>query len=186
MSAQGRHEEADVLLDEAFLALQDGVWSDHPALVLAESVRARVALAEGNVARAEPLYRRALAMREKNLPAAHPAVARARYELAELYRLQGRYLEATPRFKKSLASLEQVFGPEHPELLPPLTGLAAISLANGEQGGTRRVQHAPAGHPDRLPRAGSSNRSGLAWKPRPTRISPASVTATPRPCTRAW
>ncbi|MBL8459998.1 MAG: tetratricopeptide repeat protein, partial [Zoogloea sp.] len=36
-------------------------------------------------------------------------------------------------FRKSLAALEQVFGAEHPELLPSLNGLAAISLANGEQ-----------------------------------------------------
>ena len=45
---------------------------------------------------AEPLYERALAIREEVLGAEHPAVATSLNNLAGLYQKQGRYAEAEP------------------------------------------------------------------------------------------
>ena len=43
-----------------------------------------------------PLYKRALAMREKALPAGHPKIALSLNNLAFLYDAQGRLTEAEP------------------------------------------------------------------------------------------
>jgi tetratricopeptide (TPR) repeat protein len=47
-------------------------------------------------AEAEPLYQRALAIREKEFGPEHPAVTTSLNNLAELYRSQGRHAEAEP------------------------------------------------------------------------------------------
>ena len=50
----------------------------------------------GRYAEAEPLYRRCLAIREKQLGPDHPEVANSLNNLAHLYRSMGRYAEAEP------------------------------------------------------------------------------------------
>ena len=52
--------------------------------------------AQGKYAEAEPLYKRALGIREKALGPDHPDVATGLNNLAELYRVQGKYAEAEP------------------------------------------------------------------------------------------
>jgi tetratricopeptide (TPR) repeat protein len=53
----------------------------------------------GRYSDAEPLYKSALAMREKTLGPDHPDVAVSLNNVAVLYRRQGRYAEAEPLFK---------------------------------------------------------------------------------------
>ena len=59
---------------------------------------------EGRYADAEPLYKRALAIREKALGPDHPDVAQSLNNLADLYTAQGRYTDAEPLYKRALAS----------------------------------------------------------------------------------
>ena len=59
---------------------------------------------EGRYADAEPLYKRALAIREKALGPDHPDVAQSLNNLADLYTAQGRYADAEPLYKRALAS----------------------------------------------------------------------------------
>ena len=58
---------------------------------------------QGRYADAEPLYKRALAIREKALGPDHPDVATSLNNLAALYNDQGRYADAEPLYKRSLA-----------------------------------------------------------------------------------
>jgi tetratricopeptide (TPR) repeat protein len=51
---------------------------------------------QGRYAAAEPLYGRALAIREKALGPGHPDVARSLNNLGDLYRLQACYADALP------------------------------------------------------------------------------------------
>src|SRR5512142_2342748 len=51
--------------------------------------------------KAEPLYRRALAIREAALGPDHPDTARSLNNLAELYRAQGQDAEATPLYRRA-------------------------------------------------------------------------------------
>jgi tetratricopeptide (TPR) repeat protein len=80
---------------------------------------------------ARPLYKRALAIREKALRPGHPDVATSLNNLAEFYRAQGQYAQAEPLYKRSLAILEKTLGPEHPHVAASLSGLAEICCAQG-------------------------------------------------------
>ena len=65
---------------------------------------------EGRYADAEPLYKRALAIREKALGPDHPDVAQSLNNLADLYSAQGRYADAEPLYKRALASTPEQKG----------------------------------------------------------------------------
>ena len=81
---------------------------------------------QGRYAEAEPLYKRALAIREKALGPDHPDVALSLNNLAFLYDKQGRYADAEPLYKRSLAISEKALGPDHPDVATSLNNLAAL------------------------------------------------------------
>ncbi|MGB7846460.1 MAG: FxSxx-COOH system tetratricopeptide repeat protein [Candidatus Acidiferrum sp.] len=81
---------------------------------------------------AEPLYQRALAIREKTLGPKHPDVATSLNNLATLYRSQGKYAEAEPRYQRALAIWEEALGPEHPDVVRSLNNLAALYRSQGK------------------------------------------------------
>lgn len=80
----------------------------------------------GQYAAAEPLFRRALALREAILGSEHPLVASSLNNWAILYRRQGRYTEAEPLFRQALTIREQTLGPEHPDVAASLNNLANL------------------------------------------------------------
>jgi len=71
----------------------------------------------GRYTDAEPLYERAVAIREKTLGAEHPDVANSLNNMAALYSKQGQYAKAEPLFERALAILERALGPEHPNVM---------------------------------------------------------------------
>ena len=82
-------------------------------------------------AEAEPLYRRALAIREKTFPPGHPSAAATAQNVANLYRDQGRYAEAEPLYRQALAIREKAFGPEQPAVASALNSLANLCCHQG-------------------------------------------------------
>ncbi len=80
--------------------------------------------AQGKYAQAEPLYRRALAIREKALGPEHPDLATDLNNLALLYRAQGKYAQAEPLSRRALAIWEKALGPDHPQVATTLNNLA--------------------------------------------------------------
>ncbi len=64
-------------------------------------------------AQAEPLYQRALAIREKQVGPEHPDIATDLNNLAALYRAQGKYEQAEPLYQRALAIVEKQLGPQH-------------------------------------------------------------------------
>ena len=81
---------------------------------------------------AEPLYLRALALREKILGAEHPDVAVSLDNLGVLYRVQGRYAQAESLHKRALAIRKTVLEPGHPDLAVSLLNLGDIYRARGK------------------------------------------------------
>jgi adhesin HecA-like repeat protein len=77
-------------------------------------------------AEAEPLYTRALEIREKSLGKDHPNVAASLNNLAGLYDAQGRYDEAEPLYKRALEILEKSLGEKHPGTVTVSENLAAL------------------------------------------------------------
>jgi tetratricopeptide (TPR) repeat protein len=64
--------------------------------------------------KAETLFKRALAGRQKALGPEHPDVALSLCSLAELYQHEGRYAEAEPLYKQAVTISQNALGPAHP------------------------------------------------------------------------
>ena len=85
----------------------------------------------GLYTQAEPLWARALEIREKSLGPEHPHVAMSLNNLAMLYYAQGAYAKAEPLFARALAIREKSLGPEHPDVAVSLNNLAMRYYAQG-------------------------------------------------------
>ncbi len=86
---------------------------------------------QGKYAEAEPLYKRALAIREKALGPEHPQTVLSFNNLALLYFNQGRYAEAEPLYQRALAIREKTLGPAYPRVATTLNNLAALYDTQG-------------------------------------------------------
>ncbi len=82
-------------------------------------------------AEAEPLFQRALAIREIVLGLDHPEVAYTLDEFATLFDSQGRYADAEPLYARSLAILKKALGQNHPHVAVSLNNLASLYLHEG-------------------------------------------------------
>src|SRR5262249_46355668 len=80
----------------------------------------------------EPLYRKALSIREQCLGASHPSTAITLNNLAGLYCLQGKYIEAEPLLRRALAIREQRLGVDHPSTTASLGNLAVLYYNQGK------------------------------------------------------
>ena len=83
-------------------------------------------------AEAEPLYQRALEIREQQLGAQHPDTATSLNNLALLYKTQGKYSQAEPLYRRALAIYEQQLGPDHPDTAGSLNNLAELYQDQGK------------------------------------------------------
>src|SRR5579859_1056531 len=78
---------------------------------------------------AEPIYRRALAIREQYLGPEHPETATIVHNLAILQRDTSNFVEAEQLYQRALAIREQHLGPEHPDTANAYSNLANLYLA---------------------------------------------------------
>ncbi len=86
----------------------------------------------GQYAKADPLYREALRIRQKVLAPEHPDTATSLDSLGLLYHSMGDYLKAEPLYREALRIRQKVLGPEHPYTTLSLNNLAALYRAMGE------------------------------------------------------
>ncbi len=103
-----------------------------PANARAHRYLAGVMWRKGRYAKAEPLYKRVLAIREKALGPDHRYVATPLSNLAVLYLQKGKYAKAEPLFKRALAIQEKTLGPDHPLVAQSLNNLAALYQVQGQ------------------------------------------------------
>jgi tetratricopeptide (TPR) repeat protein len=88
---------------------------------------------KGDYVQAEPLYRRALAIRQQVLGENHPDTALSLNNLAALLDAKGDYGQAKPLFRRALAIREQVLGENHPDTAISLGNLAgSLEKAKGD------------------------------------------------------
>jgi tetratricopeptide (TPR) repeat protein len=71
---------------------------------------------KGQYGKADPLYGRALAIREKALGPEHPDVAVSLNNMASLYYVQGQYAKAGLLYQRALAIYEKTLGSDHPNV----------------------------------------------------------------------
>jgi tetratricopeptide (TPR) repeat protein len=86
---------------------------------------------------AQPLFERALAIREQQLGPIHPDTAYSLNDLAMLYQDQGKDEQAEPLLERALAIREQQLGPIHPHIATTRWGLAALAWKQGKLGDAR-------------------------------------------------
>ena len=77
----------------------------------------------------EPLYRRALAIKEAALGPDHPDVAKCMSNLAALLGDLNRHSEAEPLYRRALKITEASFEPDHPDIATGLNNLATLLYA---------------------------------------------------------
>ena len=82
--------------------------------------------AQGRYSEAEPLFRDALEIREKQLGPEHPDVASSLNNLAGLLQVQGKYAEAEPLYLRASVILEKQLGPEHPNTITARKNLTRL------------------------------------------------------------
>lgn len=88
----------------------------------------------GNTARAEPLFRRSLAMMENNPAIAGPEVATALSGMARLYRAENKLALAEGAWTQALKLYRAAFGDLHPQVAWVTGMLADIYAQRGERG----------------------------------------------------
>lgn len=111
---QGCYNEAENSLRSA-LNPAEQFGPEDPRLLLTLEALSAVCSAQRKYAEAEPLHRRALAIREKALGAEHPDVAASLNNLAALFRAQGRAAEAEPLEARAKAIRVKRAGGEAPK-----------------------------------------------------------------------
>lgn len=114
------------LIDEHGFEFPEAAWTMHQA---GKYLKDRAQYDE-----AEPLLRRALAIREKALGAEHPDVAQSLRHLASLYKYLGKYGNSELLFQRALTIHEKVFGEEHPRVANSLNDIAVLYRAQCKYG----------------------------------------------------
>jgi tetratricopeptide (TPR) repeat protein len=69
---------------------------------------------KGRYAKTEPLFQRALAIKEKAMGPEHLSVANSLLYLASACRTRGEYVKAEPMFERALRIYQKALGQEHP------------------------------------------------------------------------
>jgi tetratricopeptide (TPR) repeat protein len=127
---EGRLDEAETRLRAAEKEAE-GFGANDPRLATTLDHLSWVLCTEGKSAEAEPLAKRALAIREQALGAEHPDVATSLETLGWLYAKQGQLGEAEPLLKRALAIYEKTLGPDHPHVARCCAKLAHACCAQG-------------------------------------------------------
>lgn len=89
----------------------------------------------GDLAGAEPLFRTALQIAERELGPDHPATAGALNNLAGLLESKGDYAGAEASYRRALGIAEKTLGPADPRTAMALDNLAGLLHAKGDPAG---------------------------------------------------
>jgi len=123
--------DAAVTQGEQALALAEAVLdsSVDPAVANSLDLLGILHGVQGELAQAELLHRRALAIREEALGQNDPDVAASLTNLANVYYSQASYARAEPLYLRALAIREELLGQSHPDVAASLNNLANLYYA---------------------------------------------------------
>ena len=116
--------------------------------------------AAGRYSEAEPLYRKALAIREKVLGKAHPGYAQTLNNLAALLGATGLYGEAEPLYREALAIREKALGQGASGLRDRASTTSGAARGHGPVRRGRAALPVGAGDPGEGARQGASGLRG--------------------------
>ena len=129
----GLYREAAELLEGA-VQIQCTRLGDNDAALMESLDRLATTYQEqGEYAKAEPLFRRALAIAEKIRGPEHEETGSVLSNLGALGVLRNNYAEAEPLLKRALEIQRKKYGPDHRDVADTLTNLAVLCERMGRQ-----------------------------------------------------
>jgi tetratricopeptide (TPR) repeat protein len=139
LSGQERHDEAEMIFDQALTAFQQHYGPDHYEVAVNLGNLGALYAATDRADQAQQCYERALQIKRRLLVSAHPEIATLLNNLAVLHKRQGRLPAARECYEQALTVFESTLGPEHPstrtcrdnlERLPPRASSRSGSLGS--------------------------------------------------------
>lgn len=147
LASQGRHDESDALIAPHLAEIDAATTPEAESELLGTMVRIGRHLRKSDRPdRAEPLLRRALAIRERAGPD-HREVASSLYELAGLLGYTSRADEALPIYRRALEIQESGDGPDDGMTLTIRADLGSLLLTEGRLEEAERVLRAGISRP---------------------------------------
>jgi tetratricopeptide (TPR) repeat protein len=113
-----------------------GNWPDSLEVAMTLDDRAAIAERKGQFRKAESLFSRALAIKEKVLGPDHPELAPTLNNLALFHKLRGDFTEAAVMYGRCLAILQNSVEPDHPFLVVCAKNLESL---RGDQAVIQRL-----------------------------------------------
>jgi len=107
------------------------VGTDHPDTAFPLNGLADLYRDQGKYGEAEPLYQRALHIREQQLGRDHPETAETIHDLAQLWETRGNSEEARASYERALAVRKQALGRRHPKTTETCARFIALLHAMG-------------------------------------------------------
>jgi tetratricopeptide (TPR) repeat protein len=126
----GKYKNGLDLVEDAYNAIDKENDSEIYAGIL--NSKAYLLSATADYTKAEPLFLKALEIREKVLGEEHPDTASSYNNLALLYNSKGEYEKAEPLFLKALEIREKVLGEEYPDTAASYNSLATLYDSKSE------------------------------------------------------
>ena len=132
LNGSGLTREATKFSCRALDSLERVLGPEHPETLTTRNNLAFCLRAMGDLAAAEPLFRRTLADRERAQGPEHPNTLTSRNNLADCLWAMGDLPAAEPLYRRTLSDSERVLGPEHPNTLTSRNNLAVCLRAMGD------------------------------------------------------
>lgn len=115
---------------QALEAQEKKLGRQHPSVATHLKDLAALYVRTGEIAKAKPLYERALVINEKALGPKHPVTASSLNKLADV---ESDDAKAERFYKRALEIRERVLGPDHADVAETLNNLAELYLQRGER-----------------------------------------------------
>jgi tetratricopeptide (TPR) repeat protein len=127
---QERYREAESLILQA-LVIRERIEPPHHSVAYSLYSLGQLYSAQGDLARAERAYRRALEARERLLEEGHHEIALSRQALADTLAARGQHAAALPLMASALEIRRERLGDEHPETRQSVAAYARLLRALG-------------------------------------------------------
>ncbi|HEX6839428.1 MAG TPA: tetratricopeptide repeat-containing protein kinase family protein, partial [Polyangia bacterium] len=129
---EGKLVEAEAELSHAYELRKNTLPSDSPLIPLSLANLATVADERGDYAKAEPMYREAVARMKTLLGPTHPDTLVVQGNLAGIAYSLGHYRDAKRQWEEVLARETERLGPEHPDVARTLYNIADAEACVGD------------------------------------------------------
>jgi len=135
----GLYKDAEVMYQNSLALKEKMLGIDNPNLAQSLNNLGSLYETQGDFARAEPFYRRAMEISEKS-GSESPEFSRAVNGLALVYRMKGNYADAEKLYRQLLAKDQQSAGPDSAAVASDKDKLAELCALQNKQPEARQLQ----------------------------------------------